>query len=80
MIFLIFIDLTIEINGTQIESTFGLYWLQSYMMLLLSMSTAALGKWEIAGYYEDELLQQTDPDPGMNIFTLINHRLRTFLK
>ena len=54
-------DLHIEINGNQVQNTHGLYHLQCYLMLLLNLSFNGLRKWELTGYYDDGNLNQTNP-------------------
>ena len=58
----LFTDLNIEINGTMVHNTHGLYFLQSYLQLLLHTSRDSLPKWEAsAAYYNDTSLTATDP-------------------
>ena len=58
----LFSDLNIEINSKAVHNTHGLFWLQSYLQLLLHSSSDSLPKWEsAAGYYDDTKLTLTDP-------------------
>ena len=54
-------DLRIEINGKEIQSTHQLYFIEAYLLLLTNLSTDAMPKWRSAGLYEDEIVSQADP-------------------
>lgn len=54
----LFSDVDVQVNGASLHNTQGLYHLQSYLQLLLSMSTDSMPKWEIAGLYDDQMLTQ----------------------
>ena len=54
-------DMRISLNGTEIQAGNGLYYVENYIMLLLSLSSEALPKYQSAGYYSDLMVSQADP-------------------
>ena len=54
-------DFRISLNGTEIQTTHQLYFLETYIILLLNLSSDSYKKWEPCGYYGDEKVTQTDP-------------------
>jgi len=55
-------DLVLYINGRQVNNSFHLYHLQCYLQLLTNMSSDAIEKWRVAGYWGDENLTQVAPN------------------
>ena len=55
-------DLVLYINGKQVNNSFHLYHLQSYLQLLTNMSSDALKKWRVSGYWGDKNLTQVAPN------------------